>query len=752
MVKLIKYIKKNKVFRFVSSKNFSIASGVVLIIITISLSRFIYVDSLNDLSIHVDSINDIYANRVERKIENIEFNLSELAVDGLPVTQEEINEWNNRADFYVKNTVGLNNIVVINSDLVVTNAMPLINEDYPIGTTLGLQENQIGETNFVYPIYNGNIIEGFIIGNIDVPMVILSSDVDFENQYIVQVFKDDNLLASSMDWNDNNSNITSSKNIIFKNITYEIRLLPTQTTISNTSNISTMVFLFGLFVSFAVSYFLFRSANETNRLENLVTLKTSELSDTIVNLKQEKELAQNYLNIAGVMIVILGEDGKVKLMNKKGCEIIGEKEEDIVGQNWFEKYIPHEHKDTMVEVFTKVFNTNIEIDKHFVNEIINAEGEKRLISWNNTTLYDESDNPIGVLSSGEDITRLKEKEDQLSYLSYRDQLTGLYNRRFFEEELIELNDEENFPLSIIMGDVNGLKLINDAFGHKAGDQLLTLIGSKINETIRGNDIAARWGGDEFTILLPKTSKENAEYLIKRIRNSISNASFEYGSISIAFGLDTKVDHSESISEIFSNAEQLMYQNKLAEIDSVRGETIKTIMNTLFEKSEDVQNHSIRVSELSVAIAEKMGLSQSLINDVKTMAMLHDIGKIVIDLHILNKPGRLTDEEYEIIKQHPLTGSRMLNASHEYTRLSIGLLHHHERIDGKGYPNQIKGDQIPLESKIIAIADAYDAMTAIRPYRLKPLSKEEALQELIKHSGTQFDEKIVKVFVETEIFS
>jgi HD-GYP domain-containing protein (c-di-GMP phosphodiesterase class II) len=190
----------------------------------------------------------------------------------------------------------------------------------------------------------------------------------------------------------------------------------------------------------------------------------------------------------------------------------------------------------------------------------------------------------------------------------------------------------------------------------------------------------------------------------------------------------------------------MYQNKLVEIDSIRGETINTIMNTLFVKSVEVKDHSTRVSELSVSIAEKMGLSKTNINDIKTMGMIHDIGKIVIDLHILDKPGKLTDEERTIIQQHPLSGSRMLNSSHEYARLSTGVLHHHERIDGTGYPNGITGDQIPIESKIIGVADAFDAMTAERPYRLNPLSIIEAIAELQKHSGTQFDKTVVDVLI------
>ena len=379
-------------------------------------------------------------------------------------------------------------------------------------------------------------------------------------------------------------------------------------------------------------------------------------------------------------------------------------------------------------------------------ETVTKEGSNGWMWVRGEAEKDEDGKIIAIWGAAQDITERNRIKQEISYLSYHDQLTGLYNRRFFEEQLKRLDNPRNLPLSIIMGDVNGLKLVNDAFGHQIGDQLLKLIGDIISTSIRGNDIAARWGGDEFTILMPTSDLDAAEVLINRIHQKVEESTFDYGSLSISFGVETKRNKDEDINDLFKSAETLMYQNKLAEIDSIRGETINTIMNTLFVKSPEVKEHSIRVSELAVSIAESMGLSQSKINDIRTIGMIHDIGKIAIDLHILDKPGELTDDEMKIIQQHPLSGSRMLNSSHEYSRLAVGVLHHHERIDGKGYPNGISGDQIPIESKIIAVADAYDAMTAVRPYRLNPLSKDEAILELQKHSGSQFDETVVDVFV------
>ncbi len=378
-----------------------------------------------------------------------------------------------------------------------------------------------------------------------------------------------------------------------------------------------------------------------------------------------------------------------------------------------------------------------------------AEQSHIVVLINKTTDYNaQCIRQTSTLLTG--LSALMERADYLSkieYMSFHDQLTNLYNRRFFEESLDRLDNADNLPLSIIIGDVNGLKLINDAFGHHAGDELLKTIATIITKNTRSGDIAARWGGDEFVIILPKSSSENAEALIKRLDAETKKASFKFGMVSVSSGTSTKTNVEEKISDVFNSAEKLMYQNKLDVVESVRGETIKTIMNTLFEKSVEVKEHSERVSSLASDLAKHVGLSESKINDIKTIGMIHDIGKIVIDLSILNKPSSLTKNERLIIEQHPISGSRMLASTHEYTRLASGVLHHHERIDGKGYPNGLKGDEIPIESKIIAIADAFDAMTAIRAYRKTPFSIEVAAAELIKNKGTQFDETFVDIFIE-----
>jgi len=346
---------------------------------------------------------------------------------------------------------------------------------------------------------------------------------------------------------------------------------------------------------------------------------------------------------------------------------------------------------------------------------------------------------------GIDISERLEIEKKNLYLSYHDVLTGIYNRRFYEEEVRRLDTERNLPISIIIGDVNGLKLINDAFGHMKGDELLVKAAGAIRAACRKDDIIARWGGDEFIILLPKTDSLMAENIEKRIILLYSNEHVNSIQLSISFGHATKYVSETSLSSILKEAEDSMYKNKIAQKESVRGNAINTIISALHEKNPREEQHSKRVAEISELIARKAALSETEIYRIKIIGLLHDIGKIAIDENILNKNGKLIPEEYEHIKKHPEIGYRILSSSHEMKEICDCVLSHHERWDGKGYPRGLKGEEIPKISRIIAIADAYDAMISNRPYR-NAMTQEEALQEIKKNAGTQFDPELVNVFV------
>lgn len=360
------------------------------------------------------------------------------------------------------------------------------------------------------------------------------------------------------------------------------------------------------------------------------------------------------------------------------------------------------------------------------------------------TAYKIDENKMAVII--EDITEVRKRQQEILSMSYHDSLTGLYNRRYYQENIVKLDTPENYPLTIVMSDINGLKMINDAFGHAAGDKLLLAASNVITKNCRENDFVARMGGDEFVIVMPNTFGTEAEKVIKKIYSDSQGINIESIELSIAFGIATKEDVNESIEDTFKSAEDLMYRTKLLELPSARSEAIEAILKTLHEKDKNSEIHSRVVSGISERLASSYGMDRQEINEVKIAGLLHDIGKIVIPISIITKKGKLTDEEYNLIKGHSEIGFRILNSTFDMRNISNIVLNHHERWDGLGYPRGIKSDEIPLQSRIIAIADAFDAMTSERTYR-KTFTQEEALNEIIANAGTQFDPNLVKLFKE-----
>jgi diguanylate cyclase (GGDEF)-like protein/PAS domain S-box-containing protein/putative nucleotidyltransferase with HDIG domain len=381
--------------------------------------------------------------------------------------------------------------------------------------------------------------------------------------------------------------------------------------------------------------------------------------------------------------------------------------------------------------------------------LISKDGTVRPVEDSAAPIADEDGNISGAVLVFRDVTEKKEKQSKIEYLSYHDDLTGLYNRSFFNDALKKLDTKESLPLTILMGDVNSLKLINDSFGHSMGDDLLKSAAKAISQALGPKGIAARVGGDEFVVLMPKTDLSAAEDMVKRIKSFLKSQKIASLDVSISFGYCTKRSEDESIQAIMKTAEDSMYSNKLYENSHMGGKTINIILKTLHEKNKREEEHSKRVSELCEAIGRALGMSDHKVNELKTVGLLHDIGKIAIDEKILNKPGLLSTCEMNEVKRHTEIGYRILNTVSEMSGIADYVLSHHERWDGNGYPRGLQGESIPLEARIIAVADAYDAMVSYRTYKAS-LSHEAALAELEKSKGTQFDPRLVDVFI-NEVF-
>lgn len=334
---------------------------------------------------------------------------------------------------------------------------------------------------------------------------------------------------------------------------------------------------------------------------------------------------------------------------------------------------------------------------------------------------------------------------ELEFQHNHDVLTRIYNRRFLEQELSRMEDEKYLPLSIIIADTNGLKLVNDSFGHKMGDQILIEAASILKKNCGPHDIVARYGGDEFVMLLPNTDNEEVRKRLNQIDNMVKSVEIASIQLTLAFGHYTRMSMDEEFNMVFKSAEDLMYRNKLTESASNKYKTIGLTMNSLFAKRKRELEHSKRVSKLCEFIAIKMNFSPREINRMRVAGLMHDIGKIGISENILNKPASLTSVEWEAMKRHPEIGYRILSTSSDFADISKAILEHHEWWNGEGYPRGIIGEDISMQARIIAIADSYDAMTTDRVYK-KALQEGEAIEEIKRCSGTQFDPSIAQVFI------
>jgi len=344
-------------------------------------------------------------------------------------------------------------------------------------------------------------------------------------------------------------------------------------------------------------------------------------------------------------------------------------------------------------------------------------------------------------------------EKTIRRLSFHDQLTGLYNRRYFENELERLDSSREHPVTVISADLDGLKLINDTLGHSEGDRYLQAGADLLKNTLRESDILARVGGDEFALLLPRTGKVEAELLTNRMRRQIDNYNLEQKNLplSISLGLAVSENPDYSLEEVFRMADNNMYTEKLEQGKKARTEIVSSLLASLFKRDNLAEGERAQVQELAIRLGLALKLEESRMADLELLAQVYDLGKVSLPdnlLHqsILENTEELTEAEREAIHRHPETGYRIALASPDLAGVAELILRHHENYDGSGYPLGLKGEKVPIECRILAIAIAYSAMTHPRPYA-ETLSHAEALAELKRCSGSQFDPQLVEIFNE-----
>ncbi|MDD2371509.1 MAG: PAS domain S-box protein [Firmicutes bacterium] len=460
----------------------------------------------------------------------------------------------------------------------------------------------------------------------------------------------------------------------------------------------------------------------------------------IVNLEKELRASElkfkNYYEFAPDAIFIVDENGDFLDVNKATVKLTGYSRHELLNMSLLD-IISVEDREAGIFEFNRLCELG-ELESKFA--FITKNNLARIFSIKSVKL--EKDRYI---SFAKDLTEKYEFEKKLRYEYYHDSMTGLYNRKYVFDNLHEIDNENNLPLSLVLADINGLRSINESLGFLVGDQIIIAIANAIKNT-SGDFISSRWSGDDFLIILPNTNLKVLSKFMKRFKEEVKNQlPEELNKVKISYGSYIKMSEDLDFEQALNFAELNLLENKTTSSGSIQNTPINMILHTLHEKNMREEMHSKRVSKICVAIGKEMNYEKDDLNKLKIIGLVHDIGKIGIDEYVLNKPGKLSDDEFDLIKKHPEIGFRILSANKNTSELAFYVLSHHERLDGRGYPNGIKGSDISIFTRILTIADSYDAMTSERTYR-DTLTSEEAIGELLKYSGSQFDENIVNVFI------
>lgn len=481
-----------------------------------------------------------------------------------------------------------------------------------------------------------------------------------------------------------------------------------------------------------------------------VTRKIFHISDIQGHVLQQHQIEiQNLLDNANQGFLTFGQDLNVsRLCSAESVRIFGRKIAGIPIIHLLGQENEHMQK-TLRKILERVFSAPVE---QAITELKYFPGNFHIHNKNIRVECkvipqpDFADERTVIMMILTDITEQLKSEAKILYLSYHDKLTSLYNRAYVEEILPQLEQEEALPLSVIMSDMNGLKLVNDVFGHQQGDALLVTMADVLKKSCRQTDVIIRWGGDEFLILLPNTDQDTCEKICERIGSACGAVDFHSIPLSLAIGMVTKEKGKINLTELFSIAENRMYSNKLIESKKTRKIIIAKFEENLVQRCFENMGHSDRVKKLAISFVDFLKTDTALTGakQLEKLAQFHDIGKVAIPAEILGSTRALTLDEWDVIKSHSEIGYRMMQSIGEHMLADI-ILALHERWDGSGYPCGLAGEEIPYIARMFTIVDCYDIITHERSYK-KALDKASALKEIEAGMGTQFDPNLVKHFI------
>lgn len=495
-----------------------------------------------------------------------------------------------------------------------------------------------------------------------------------------------------------------------------------------------------------------------------------ELLSTITNLKTELTLTEDSDNSSGINIAETAHSElSAEIYTKQDIVSGTTKLQDLSGTN---KYILSMHQPrtyyrqsiqmlrfflvsmcaTMALFGLMIF---LLIDRHVLSSLVAlTQGIGRIKGFEDVSenLVVKGNDEVSLLAGklAELFSELKASHDSLQFLSTHDTLTGLYNRRYFELYVQELEVKSGINIGVIVCDMDGLKLANDVAGHAYGDELLQDLAGVLRNANPENAVLFRIGGDEFIIIVEVVTEEELSVICKNIQYNIEelqhHKQHSIVPLSVSVGYTISVNENYNINDLVRKADTLMYREKLLCNQSKRSGLVQTLKSALEARDYLTEGHAHRMAVLAVALARHSGISIHKLPDLQLFAEFHDVGKIGIPDSILFKKGRLNPKEQAEMQKHCEIGFRIAQSTQDLRPIANLVLSHHEWWNGAGYPSGLTGENIPEECRLLAIVDAYDAMTNDRPYR-QAMTSELAVQELRRCAGIQFDPVLVTKFIE-----